>query len=354
MRQRHGHCQHDIAIGAHRLGSKEAVASQALVVTVAIMKIVLLLIGCLLTAWPVSAQRLPQVAQIVEGEIMQRNYPDALASLLQAGSESAQLALSDEPAFYRDFSDPKLLQHPILYCNYADISDWALGREARRQLKAFLDRGGFLYIDAGISASFLRDGNAVYGQSHSFAEWQVTPQLETLFRELYPESRFEPLPRSHPLFRAHYSGLPDPSNLPESVRDYVVHEKWPQGTFSLMGLYVNDRLAVVCSPIIAMGWGRNSLGQWTTNIGFRVRESADGLSERLSQAAYTGQRFETQREDGQFDVIYTQEAATPAWVQETDGHWRVFRYYHTNEINDFAHRFYTRLGTNIFVHALAQ
>ena len=58
------------------------------------------------------------------------------------------------------------------------------------------------------------------------------------------------------------------------------------------------------------------------------------------------------REDGGKDIIYCQEAALPAWAQAPDGNWRVFRYYASQEISDFAHQFYTQLGTNIIVYAL--
>ncbi|MEM9227263.1 MAG: DUF4159 domain-containing protein, partial [Verrucomicrobiota bacterium] len=223
----------------------------------------------------------------------------------------------------------------------------------KESLKAFLDRGGFIFIDAGITASFLREGG-VQGQFHSFAEWRVTPELEEAFGSIYPGKTFLPLPRSHDLFRSYYAGLPDDNTLPETVREFVVNEKWPQGTYAAMGLNIDGRLAVLAMPILAMGWGKNDFDQWTTFIGFRIREGAEGLSERLAEAAHTGTSFEVVREDGRKDVVYTQEAAMPAWVQEPDGTWRLFRYYYTQEISDYAHTFYTRLGVNIFVYAYTQ
>jgi hypothetical protein len=136
------------------------------------------------------------------------------------------------------------------------------------------------------------------------------------------------------------------------VREFVVNEKWPDGTYSMVALHVKGRIAVLASPIIAMGWGKNSLGGWQTTIRFRIREGTEGLSDTLKTAAYDGARFETTREDGGKDVIYCQKKALPAWVEEPGGHWRVFRYYGSREISDFAHVFYTRLGTNILVYAL--
>ncbi|GHB99316.1 DUF4159 domain-containing protein [Cerasicoccus arenae] len=294
------------------------------------------------------------VTQLVQGPILQRNYPDALPTLIETINDSTSFDIDLDPVFIEGFDDPKLLEHPVCYVNFGDRKDWELTDAEKKNLKGFLDRGGFLYIDAGINADFLRESNPAYSQSHSFAEWRVSPEVEAVFRDMYPGDRFRALPRDHSLFRAFHAGLPDAAVLPETVRDFVVNEKWPQGTYSAMGLMVNDRLAVLCMPILAMGWGQNELDQWTTFIGFRIREGAEGLSERLSEAAYTGTRFEVVREDGRQDVIYTQEEAMPAWVQEPGGDWRVFRYYYTPEISDYAHRFYTQLGVNVFVYAFTR
>lgn len=294
------------------------------------------------------------VVQLVQGNRLQRNYPDALTSLIEEINKSTTLKVAPDPIYIETFDDPVLFQNPMVYVNFADRHDWTLSDAEVDALRDFFDRGGFMFFDAGINAAFLREENGSYGQYHSFAEWQVSPDLEKMFHQVYPEKEFQALPRSHPLFTAFYRGLPDAGILPDAVRDYVVNEKWPQGTYAAMGVTVNGRLAALAMPILAMGWGKNELDQWTTFIGFRIREGAEGLSERLADAAYTGVRFETTREDGRKDVIYTQQKAMPAWVQEPDDTWRVFRYYYTQEISDYAHTFYTRLGVNVFVYAFTQ
>lgn len=294
------------------------------------------------------------IVQLVQGNPLQRNYADALPSLIEELNEVTTLPVAPDPIMIDSFADPVIFEHPIIYVNFADRQDWSLSSEELDNLRQFIDRGGFIFIDAGINAAFLREENNSYGQFHSFAEWQVSPALQTIFSEIYPEKVFQPLPRTHRLFSAFYEGLPDPATLPDSVRDFVVNEKWPQGTYAAMGLFVDGRLSVLAMPILAMGWGRNELDEWTTFIGFRIREGAEGISEKLADAAYTGVRFETTREDGRSDVIYTQQAAMPAWVQEPNDTWRVFRYYYTQEISDYAHTFYTRLGINIFVYAFTE
>lgn len=293
----------------------------------------------------------PRVAQLVQGNPLQRNYPTALPTLIHHINELGTAEIHPDPLFIESFEDERIFQHPLLYVNFGDREEWTLSAREQENLKAFLDRGGFLYIDAGIASEFLR-GDAQYSQRHSFAEWQIHPILEELFRSLYPEKSFERVPRSHPLFRVFYSGLPSPDDLPEEVEDYVVNEKWPQGTYSFLQLKVDGRIAVLASPIVAMGWGRDHLGSWSNPIAFRVREGGEGLSEQLQEAAYRGERFEAVREDGRMDVIYSQQPGRPSWVQEPDGRWRIFRYYQGREISDYAHQFYTQLGVNIFIYAL--
>ena len=83
-------------------------------------------------------------------------------------------------------------------------------------------------------------------------------------RHLEREKTFKSLPRSHKIYKVFYKGLPDPTVLPDTVREFVVNEKWPQGTYSAVGLEVNDRIAVLCTPIIAMGWGKRYDGEWET------------------------------------------------------------------------------------------
>jgi hypothetical protein len=292
-----------------------------------------------------------RIVQLVQGNPLHRNYPTGLPTLIQHLNEVATVEFHPDPLFIETLEDERLLRHPLLYLNFGDRQDWSLSAREQENLRAFLDRGGFLYIDAGITSEFLR-GDAQHGQRHSFADWQIHPDLERVFGALYPDRAFERVPRSHSLFRVFYSGLPSPEELPEEVVDYVVNEKWPQGTYSFLQLEIDGRIAVLASPIMAMGWGRNHLGAWSNPIAFRVRESGEGLSEQLQAAAYRGERFEAMREDGRTDVIYSQQPGRPAWVEQPDGRWRIFRYYHSREISEYAHQFYTQLGANIFIYAL--
>jgi hypothetical protein len=307
---------------------------------------------------PAAAQNWPSpapvtFAQMIQGDSRSRFYPGALESLLLALEEQLHIPVEERPVIVSRFDDEALRTVPFIYLNFADRTDWELDSAEREGLRNYLERGGFLYIDAGINAQFLR-GAASHGQRHSYASWEPDPTIEEVFRDLYPQASFRTLPRTHPLFQAWRGGLPDPSTLPESIRDYIINEKWPQGTYSMLGLEIEGRIGVLLSPIIAMGWARTEMGLWANPIGFRVRESAEGLDEQLRQAAYSGVRYEVPREDGRMDVVYCQPDTMPAWVQEPDGRWRIFRYHTTQEVSDYAHVFYTQLGLNVLTYALLQ
>ncbi len=292
-----------------------------------------------------------KVLQLIQTDPRLRRYPYGLSSLLRHINDSTSVRLDTDPVVARSFEDKTIFDYPFIYVNAADRRKWELSDLEKRNLKQYLERGGFLFIDAGISASFLRD-DPFAGQHHSFAEWEETPEIRKVFKSIFPNKGFKALPRRHAVYRSFYRGLPDTGKLPDTVREFVIKEKWPEGTYSAVGLTVKGRLAVLCTPIIAMGWGKDPLGNWMTTIGFRIRESARDLGKSLKTAAYSGERFETRREDGDKDIVYCQPRTRPAWVQEPGGKWRVFRYYHSREISEFAHVFYTQLGTNIMVYAL--
>lgn len=294
-----------------------------------------------------------RVAQLVQGRAIARTNPTALPSLLAEIKKKTTLNIADQPVIISSFEDPVIFECPFIYVNFGDREDWTLTPREISNLKTYLEGGGFIHVDAGITAEFLR-GTPGAIQRHSFADWRVNEILGKAFKSVFPGKTFDPLPRSHPLFRAFYKGLPDASTLPDTVRDFVVTEKWPEGTYSAVGLNVKGRMAVLATPIISMGWARNVNGGWLSTISFRIREGAAGLDNRLAQASYKGERFEATREDQAVDVIFCQEPAKPAWVLEPDGTYRVFRYYQSREISNFAHEFFTRLGVNIMVYAATE
>ena len=299
-----------------------------------------------------SAQEI-RIAQLVGGTTssLRRNYPTALPSLLATARETTGLPFMTEPILLTSFTDPRLRNCPLMYINWGDRTDWGKVSEAEvAALRQYLQGGGMVMIDDGIAASFLRNAPGL-SQHHSFAEWEAQPDVRDFFARVLPGESFVPLRRDDLVFRNCFEGLPDASLLPEVVRNYAQEEKWPNGTYSTVAIRLRGRLAVLCVPIIAMGWGRNARG-WETNIRFRALEGTAGLGEMLETAPYSGPRFEIAREDGGKDAIYCQGDALPAWSQDPTGAWRIFRYYDSQQISDFTHVFYTRWGINILVTAL--
>ncbi len=291
-----------------------------------------------------------QICRISDVPSYAQSYSGALSNLLENISKKTTVKFNPDAKILPTFSED-IFKYPMIYVNYADRINWELSEEEEDNLRLYLERGGFMYIDAGINASFL-DEKSKQGQHHSYASWEVTDKLKKAFSKIFPELAFEPLPRSHKLFKTFYTGLPDASKLPETIRPFIVNEKWPDGTYSTVGLKVKGRFAVLATPIVAMGWGVNHLGQWSSTISFRVRESSKGLNKMLNTAAYSGRRFEVLREDGRKDFVYCQSGEKPSWVEEPGNQWRVFRYYSSKEISDFAHEFYTQFGTNIFLYGV--
>ena len=296
-----------------------------------------------------------RVMQLMRMDNGSRRYPDALPSLLKMMNEQTTARFDTDPLYISELTDERLFENPILYVNCDDQPNLEFPEEERDALRRYMEQGGFVYLDAGIKASFLgRD------LGHSYAAWEERPEVRELFSQIYPEKSFLPLPRNHEIFRTFFKGLPknsdlqikqDQKRLPETVLAFVEQEKWPQGTYSFVGLKVKGRLACVASPICAMGWGKDEFGAWIPPISFRIRESAENFDQELKLASFAGKTYEVTREDGLKDVIYSVQGQRPLWVKEPNGRWRIFKYYTGEEISNYAHAFYARLGMNVFLYA---
>jgi hypothetical protein len=291
------------------------------------------------------------IAYLVPKDLYSSNYPGALESLLKSINQKTTLRINIAPVIINSLEDEQLFNCPFLYFNLGDSQQWNWNAIEIENLKKYIERGGFIYIDAGIQASFLDGG---LQQNHSFAEWRPSAKLTALFELVYPGKAFSPLPKSHEIFKAYKTGLPDTTKLPVTVKEYVEKEKWPGGTYSIVGLTIKGRLSVIATPIVAMGWGKTQDGRWAGNIMMRVKENADQMQDTLSTADYDGAKFPVTNEDRTEDLVYVQ-GDKPAWVKESkesSGKWRLFKYYGGNEINDFAHNYFTQLGTNILFYSL--
>ena len=203
------------------------------------------------------------MVQLLRQENTVRRYPDALPSLLKMLNEQSNAKFDTDPLFINNLTDERLLENPILYINCDEQPNLEFPADERDALRRYLELGGFLYLDAGIKASFL--GSDL---GHSYAAWEERPEVKDLFSKVFPEKTFIPLSRDHDLFRTFFRGLPknvdlkiqeSQKRLPETVLTFVEREKWPQATYSFVGLKVKGRLACVASQFVQWGGGEMNL-----------------------------------------------------------------------------------------------
>ena len=218
-----------------------------------------------------------------------------------------------------------------------------------------MELGGFVYLDAGIKASFL--GSDL---GHSYAAWEERDEVREWFGQIFLEKSFTPLARNHEIFRTFYKGLPDneylrleedQKRLPDTVLTFVEQEKWPQGTYSLVGIKVKERLAASASPFVLWGGAGMSLG-----LGFLLFFFGYASRPRILMKPCRSHPLPVKPsklpEKILKDEIYLLPGQRPLWVKEPTGRWRIFKYYSGEEISNYAHSFYARLGMNVFLYAL--
>jgi hypothetical protein len=149
-----------------------------------------------------------RVMQLMKNPNGVRRYPDALPSLLRMMNEQTWAKFDTDPLFISELTDERIFENPILYINCDDQTNLEFTAEENQALRRYMELGGFVYLDAGIKASFL---GADLG--HSYAAWEERPEVRDWFKEVFPEKAFIPLDRSHDLFRVFFKGLPKNADL---------------------------------------------------------------------------------------------------------------------------------------------
>jgi hypothetical protein len=281
----------------------------------------------------------------VDGDELQRKYPEALSSLV-AAFDAATGADLDPSIRFVERIDSKIATSPILYVNAGDVKEWPTGAAAKA-IHDYVEHGGTLWIDAGLQAPFLQESSQV----HSYASWNPAPAVLAFLKQTFRREP-EAVPATHELFKSWIQGLPDGKDLQDSVRDYVTREKWPNGTYSVMGLRWGTQYRIILTPIVAMGLGRDASGNWADPIAFRVREYDPTVEARLNNTVAHGRQYEVLLQDNSRELVFCETGDTPAWVREPSGRLRLFKYYHGGAINEYAHEYYTQLGINILYYCL--
>ena len=96
-----------------------------------------------------------RIVQLLRQENSIRRYPDALPSLLKMMNEQTNAHFDTDPLYINSFTDVRLLENPILYINCDEQPNLEFPKEEQDALRQYMEQGGFVYLDAGIKASFL-------------------------------------------------------------------------------------------------------------------------------------------------------------------------------------------------------
>ena len=87
-----------------------------------------------------------KVVQLIQGDPMQRQYADALPSLLAEIRERTTLNVDPFPIYIESLEDEVIFKHPVIYINFADRQEWSLSPGEVKNLKSFIERGGFMSV----------------------------------------------------------------------------------------------------------------------------------------------------------------------------------------------------------------
>ena len=121
-----------------------------------------------------------RVMQLRRDDGSRIRYPDALPSLLELMNEQARVGFDPDPLFIDSLIDERLFENPILYINCDEIPNFDFSVEENEALRRYLQLGGFLYLDAGIKASFLGSD-----MGHSYAAWEEREEVKDWFALIF-------------------------------------------------------------------------------------------------------------------------------------------------------------------------
>ena len=157
--------------------------------------------------------------------------PNALGNLLAVFDKQLEMTVDYKPRPMQP-SDPKLLDHPLVFVHGRRAFSWS--ETERKAIKAYLDRGGFLFADS-ICAS------------KEFAD-----SLRAEMKAIYPDSQFVRIPATHQLFTSEFHGF-DVTTV--TLRDPQLRDEGDPLTAKLVktaplleGLDIDGRTAVILSP----------------------------------------------------------------------------------------------------------
>jgi hypothetical protein len=138
------------------------------------------------------------------------NDPSSEANLLRFVRQNTNIDVNPE-YFWVDLASDDIFNYPFLFLT--GHGNMELSASEAKRLRAYLDAGGFLYIDDD------------YGMDKA---------IRREMKKVFPEQEFRELPFSHGIFKAHYDFS---QGLPKTHE----HDKRPP---EALGLFSGDRLSV--------------------------------------------------------------------------------------------------------------
>ena len=201
-----------------------------------------------------------RVMQLRRDDGSRIRYPDALPSLLELMNEQARVGFDPDPLFIDSLIDERLFENPILYINCDEIPNFDFSVEENEALRRYLQLGGFLYLDAGIKASFLGSD-----MGHSYAAWEEREEVKDWFALIFLTIFFLLCLGTMKFFVLSTRACPIMNicvwrrikkRLPDTVLTFVEQEKWPQGTYSFVGMKVNGCLSLCGISYLCHGLGK--------------------------------------------------------------------------------------------------
>ena len=105
--------------------------------------------------------------------------------------------------FIESLIDERLFENPILYINCDELPNFEFSSEENEALRRYMELGGFVYLDAGIKASFLGPTSAIATQPGKSAMKSVPGSLNSWTINLCP---FTQKSRNFPHFLQGASG----------------------------------------------------------------------------------------------------------------------------------------------------
>ena len=70
-------------------------------------------------------------------------------------NEKSSTKFDPDPLFIESLADERLFENPILYINCDEFPNFEFSVEENEAIRRYMELGGFVYLDAGIKASFL-------------------------------------------------------------------------------------------------------------------------------------------------------------------------------------------------------